>query len=112
MYKKFMGTLRLLNLLFQAIYTLALPIGISVLISHLVTKHLSWPRWVWALFITVGTLLGLVAMIRYILAEINNMERFEQQKEAERAKAMEKTRKQEDLLKEFKHNESEDRTDE
>ena len=108
MYKKFVNTVKLLNLIFQSLYTLALPIGCGALISHLTTKHLSWPDWVWALFLTLGVIIGLVSMVKYILTDIKNMERMKALAEANDALEREKAQKQQSLREEFKKAESEE----
>ncbi len=97
MYRKFINAFQLLSILFQSIYTLALPIGIGALASFLLTKYVGWPTWIWALFLTVGTFTGLYSMIKYILSAIKNLERLEKQREASINAAKEKKELQERL---------------
>jgi hypothetical protein len=91
MYKKFISAFQMLNILFQAIYCLALPIGIGALISFLVTKFLGAPRWTWAILITLGVFSGLYSMIKYVLIAtkaLENLDRGRDDREnAERERA-------------------------
>ena len=59
MHKKILNALELLNMLFQALYTLALPIGIGALASFLLTKYANAPSFVWAILLTLGVFIGL-----------------------------------------------------
>lgn len=78
----------MLNLLWQALYSMALPIGIGALASFLLTKYASAPTWIWAILLTFGTIVGLYSMVKYILSAIASLERMEkQQAEAEAEKA-------------------------
>ena len=86
MYKKFISAMYVLNILFQALYTLALPIGIGVLASFLLTKYASAPKWIWALLLTMGVFIGLYSMIKFILTAMRNLERLENE-QAEKARA-------------------------
>ena len=97
MYRKITGAFHLLNIVFQSLYSLALPIGIGVLASYLLTSYLSAPGWVWAVFIVIGTLSGLYSMVKYILSAISNIERMERQREIEMLERIEKEEKQKEL---------------
>ena len=88
MYRTFISAFQMLNILFQALYTLALPIGIGALISYLTTRHLGAPRFIWAILLTLGTLMGLYSMIKYVLSALRAMERLEKERdEREKQKA-------------------------
>lgn len=75
MYKRILSAFQLLNLLFQALYSLAFPIGVGALISFLLTKYASLPKWIFAIFLTLGTFIGLYSMVKYILSATEQMER-------------------------------------
>ncbi len=94
MNKKFFNALTLFNLLGQAIYTLALPIGLGVLASYLLTEYASAPRWIWAILLTLGSLIGLYSMVKYILTATAGMDRLEKQQRRDLAEKKEKEEKQ------------------
>ena len=80
MHKKIFSALQLLNLLFQALYTLALPVGLGALASFLLTKYASAPSWIWAVLLTLGVLMGLYSMVKFIILASESMDRMEKQK--------------------------------
>lgn len=84
----------MLNLLFQAIYTLALPIGIGALAAFLLTEYASAPSWIWAILLTLGTLMGLYSMVKYILTATAGMDRLESQQKADEKEKREKEERQ------------------
>ena len=90
MHKKILNALELLNMLFQALYTLALPIGIGALASFLLTKYANAPSFVWAILLTLGVFIGLYSMIKFILTAIKNMEKLEKQREKDLAEKQKK----------------------
>ena len=55
MYKKLIRAMESLNILFQALYTLALPVGLGAIVSYLLTKYTSVDGWIWAVLLTLGT---------------------------------------------------------
>ena len=98
----------MLNLLFQAIYTLALPIGIGALASFLLVKYASAPGWIWAVLLTLGVFIGLYSMVRFIIAYADGMDRQEKQREKELAAKKEKEERQSRLREAARKNESTD----
>lgn len=74
MYKKFISAFQMLNILFQSLYCLVLPMGIGALVAFLLTRFLGAPKWVWAIFLTLGALSGLYSMIKYILIATRALE--------------------------------------
>ena len=102
MYKKIIGAMHALNILFQAIYSLGLPIGIGALISYLLTKNGIAESWIWAILLTVGTLMGLYSMVKYLLSAIKNLERLEKENEATRIAAEEKEIRRQALCRDLK----------
>ena len=95
MHKKIISALELLNILFQSFYTLALPIGIGALISFLLTKFLSAPSYVWAIFLILGVFVGLYSMIKYILTATAGIDRRDRQTKQMEREQKEKEAKQE-----------------
>lgn len=97
MYKKFLDAMQLLNIVFQAIYTLLFPVGIGALASFLLTKYASFPSWIWAILLTLGVLMGLYSMVKYILTALKNIEALKKQREKDAAERSEKEEKQKQL---------------
>ncbi len=106
MNRKFFNALQVLNMLFQALYTLALPICIGALAAFLLTKYASAPGWIWAVLILLGVLLGLYSMVKLILAMSAGMERAERQREEVIRLRREKEERQERLRAESKTKEN------
>ena len=94
MHKKIFSALELLNILFQAFYTLALPIGIGARAAFLLTKFASAPSWIWAVLLIIGVFVGLYSMIKYILTATGGIDRRDKQ---------EKQMKKDEEEKEAKH---------
>ena len=77
--KKLFNSLYLLNIVSQAIITLATPIAIGALVSYILTTYVGAPSWIWALTILLGVFSGLFAMIKFILSATAALERLEKQ---------------------------------
>ena len=97
MYRKLMSTLQILNLLFQALYSLAFPIGVGALLSYLLTKFASAPGWIWAVFILIGTFMGLYSMVKFLISALSGLERLEKERERSDAEKREKEEKRKRL---------------
>lgn len=79
MFRKFIGVAYVLNIVFSAIFTLATPIGLCLLASWLLVEYASVGKWIYALLITVGALVGLVSMVRFVTSAMSAYERLERQ---------------------------------
>lgn len=112
MHKKIFNAVQTLNILFQALYSLALPIGIAALVSYLLTSNGLAPSWIWAILIVLGTLIGLVSMIRFIISATDNLERLERENEKTRAEAEEKELRKVRLVEDIKKMKNEGDKDE
>ena len=77
MYKRFISAFQMLNILFQALYCLVLPMGIGALISFLLTKFLCAPKWIWAILLTLGVFSGLYSMVKYLLSATRALENLD-----------------------------------
>lgn len=97
MYKKFINAFNLLNVLLQALYSLAFPIGVGALASFLLVKYASAPEWIWAVLMIIGTFAGLYSMIKFILSATENIERIEKERRASEEEKIEKERRHEQL---------------
>ena len=108
MYRKITDAIHLLNILFQALYTLVLPIGIGALASHLLTKYTSVGGWIWAVLIITGVMTGLYSMIKFILSATKNLDRLIKNREQNDEDLRRKQEKQERLREDVKNINEED----
>jgi hypothetical protein len=97
MYERISDALHALNIVFQSLYSLALPIGFGALLSYLLTEYTSIGSWIWAVLLTIGTIIGFYSMVKYILTAAKNLEQLEKQREESRALKEEKERKRAEL---------------
>lgn len=73
------------SIVFQAIFDLLFCIGVAILISWLLVSKLSAPTWIYAPFIIVGAVAGMISMIKFILRAMASLESIEQsQKEVKK----------------------------
>ena len=84
MYKKFIGAMYIMNIVFQSFFTLLTPIGIGWGIAWLLTRRELVGDWIYALLIVIGVLCGLVSMIRFVLSAMAGYERLEKQGQEDR----------------------------
>ena len=84
----------MLNLLGQAIYSLALPIALGALAAFLLTEYASAPSWIWAILMTLGALMGLYSMVKYILTATAGMDRMKKQQIADEEQKRDKEERQ------------------
>ena len=97
MYKKIISAFQLLNILFQALYSLALPIGIGALAAFLLTKFASIEKWIWAPFLIAGVFTGLYSLVKFLLTATKNLERLEKERDLRESEERERKNKQEKL---------------
>lgn len=107
MYEKFTDAFHALNIVFQSLYSLAMPIALGALASYLLTEYANVGGWIWALLLTLGTIMGFYSMVKYILFATKNLEHIEKEREQRRALNEEKARKQEELRRGINKNENE-----
>ena len=112
MYKKIANSLYILNTLFQALYCLGLPIGLAALASYLLTEYASFPGWIWALLITLGVMVGLYSMVKFILVSMKSFERLQKEREKTATELEEKLNRQKELRDAAKNKESEEDSNE
>ena len=89
MYRKLVNALYLINIISQAIFTLAIPIALGFGVSWLLVNYLCVGSWIYALLITLGAISGFVSMIKFVLSAMNVLEHLE--KEREESKKTDKT---------------------
>ena len=71
-----------LNIIVQAIFTLAFSILIFVGIGYAAVELIGGPSWIYVITILIGVLTGLISMVRFILSAMQGLDRLE----AERSK--------------------------
>ena len=79
MYKKLVSALYILNIISQAIITLAIPIALGFGLSWLLVTYLSTPAWIYAVLITLGALSGFYSMVKFVLSAMAAFERLEKE---------------------------------
>ncbi len=87
MKKRTITTVHTVNIVFQAIITLAMDIGLGLLIGWLASSYWGADRWIYVPCILGGVALGFISMVRFVLTASRSLERLEEQhKRDERAK--------------------------
>ncbi len=76
-YKKFVSVMYVLNIVFQAIFTLATPIALGILASWLLTEYAGTPPWIYAPLVILGVLSGFYSMVKFVLSAGRALERLE-----------------------------------
>ena len=79
MYKRFVNSLYVLNILFQAFFTLLVPVGLGALGAYILTTLAGVGGWIWAVLLILGVFSGLYSMIKYILTAMAALERLEKE---------------------------------
>lgn len=83
--KGFYNVFYMASIVFQAIFDLLFCIGVAVLISWLLVSKLAAPTWIYAPFIIVGAVAGMISMIKFILRAMASLESIERsQKEVKK----------------------------
>ena len=80
MYKKLVNALYLINVISQAIITLLIPIGVGFGISFLLVSYAGAPRFLYAIFITLGAISGFYSMIKFIITAMAALDRLEKER--------------------------------
>ena len=80
MYRNLVGALYVLNIVFQAIFTLATPPALFFFINYLCVSKLSFPKWTYVISLSVGFILGIISMIKFAITASEGLERLEKQR--------------------------------
>lgn len=89
MHKKFVTPAYLINMIMQALFGLAVPIGAMLFISYMLVKYFSVGSFIYAILVPIGAIFGLYSMIIFIVRASAALETVEKQhKERERALLM------------------------
>lgn len=87
MYKKIVNSLYLLNIIFQAFFSLLFPVGCALLLSWYMVEKKNMPSWIYVILIVSGVFVGLFSMVKFILSAMKAFENLEkEQKAREKAK--------------------------
>ena len=77
MYRKLVGVLYVMNIVFQSFITLASPIALCFFISWLLERYAGAERWIYAPFLILGVLSGFYSMVKFVIAAMSGYERLE-----------------------------------
>ena len=80
MHKKLFSVLYAINIISQAIFTLLIPAGLGFGAAWLLVSRLAAPEWLYAVFISVGILAGLISMVRFAISAAEGLERLDRQR--------------------------------
>ncbi len=90
-YGKFVDSLYIINTLIQSLFSLAFPMLCGLGGGWLLVEKCGAPRFLYPLLITLGAIIGLYSMIRFIIgtmAAVENLEAERKKKEQEEKKKM------------------------
>lgn len=71
-----------INIVFQAIFTLLWQIGLAVFIGWVTVDRLGAPEWLYVVFITLGAITGFISMIKFILKAMRSLDSIEKERKA------------------------------
>lgn len=83
MNRKLFYTLYAINIIFQGLFTLAMPIGLGILASWLLVSYAGLPGWIYAPLVIIGVLIGFYSMVRFIMTAMAGIERLERQQNSD-----------------------------
>lgn len=75
-----------INIIMQALFTLAFSIGAFFGLAYLSVNVLGGPTWLYVVFIIIGTLTGFVSMIRFVITAMQGYERLEKERDSKTKK--------------------------
>ena len=77
--KKIVSVTYIINIVSQAFFNLAFPIGLGLLGSYLLVRYASVGAWIYAISVTLGALIGFYSMIKFVLSAMAALERLERE---------------------------------
>lgn len=80
MHKRLFSVLYAINIISQAIFTLLIPAALGFGISWLLVARAGAPGWLYAVFIPIGVIAGLISMVKFAIAAAEALERLEKQR--------------------------------
>ena len=79
MNNRLFGFLYAVNIIGQAIFTLLTPAALMFGLSWLLVSRAGAPSWLYAIFISIGVIAGLVSMVKFVISATSNLERLEKE---------------------------------
>ena len=79
-YKELVSSIYVLNIIAQSIFSLAVPIGLMLLLSWILTTRAGAPGWIYAPLVVLGVAVGFISMIKFALSASESLERLEKQR--------------------------------
>ena len=84
MHNKLFSFLYAINIVSQAIFSLLVPVGLMILAAWLMVDRVGAPKFVYAIAIALGFLIGLYSMVRFVITATANLERLENQEKKDK----------------------------
>ena len=84
MHNKLFSFLYAINIVSQAIFSLLVPVGLMILAAWLMVDRVGAPKFVYAIAIALGFLIGLYSMVRFVMTATANLERLENQEKKDK----------------------------
>lgn len=81
MYKKIVNSLYLINIIFQAFFSLLFPVGCALLLAWYMVEKRDMPSWIYVILIILGVFIGLFSMVKFILVSMSAFERLEKEQQ-------------------------------
>ncbi len=88
MYKKFITPLYVFNITLQSLFSLVAPIALMTGLCYLAVTYLSWPSFLYVIFIVLGVFSGLYSMVCFILSSCRALEALEAQHREKEERAL------------------------
>lgn len=79
MNNRLFGFLYAVNIIGHAIFTLLTPAALMFGLSWLLVSRAGAPSWLYAIFISIGVIAGLVSMVKFVISATSNLERLEKE---------------------------------
>lgn len=80
MYREAWTLTYLMNVIFQAFFSLILQILFSLFLGYLAVEKLGAPRWVYVPIILIGTFVALFSMIKFLMTASKTLEKTEKER--------------------------------
>ncbi len=81
MNKNFVSSLYVINIIAQCIFSLIMPMLLMLAVSWLLVSRAGLPSWIYAVLVPIGTLGGIVSMIKFAISASESLTRLERQRE-------------------------------
>ena len=79
MHKKIFSVMYGINIVAQSVFSLITPPLILFALSFILVKKVGLPEWIYAITLTVGVLIGLVSMVKFVISATDSLTRLENQ---------------------------------